>query len=146
MSGSEKVADDILVVDDAPANLKLLKEILNEAGYRVRLTTEGELALRSAKLQPPALILLDIRMPGMDGYEVCKHLKSDETTSSIPVIFLSALEDERDKLKAFEAGGVDYVTKPIHAPEVLARIGIHLSLRHAQIELEERNAELEAIG
>jgi PAS domain S-box-containing protein len=145
MSGSEKVADDILVVDDAPANLKLLKEILNEAGYRVRLTTEGELALRSAKLQPPALILLDIRMPGMDGYEVCKHLKSDETTSSIPVIFLSALEDERDKLKAFEAGGVDYVTKPIHASEVLARIGIHLSLRHAQIELEERNAELEAI-
>ena len=145
MSGSEKVADDILVVDDAPANLKLLKEILNEAGYRVRLTTEGELALRSAKLQPPALILLDIRMPGMDGYEVCKHLKSDDTTSSIPVIFLSALEDERDKLKAFEAGGVDYVTKPIHASEVLARIGIHLSLRHAQIELEERNAELEAI-
>ena len=111
----------------------------------MRLTTEGELALRSAKAQPPALILLDIRMPGMDGYEVCERLKSDEATSAIPVIFLSALEDERDKLKAFEAGGVDYVTKPIHASEVLARIDVHLSLRHAHIELEERNAELEAI-
>ncbi len=145
MSASEKAVDDILVVDDAPANLKLLKQILNEAGYRVRMTTEGELALRSARMQPPALILLDIRMPDMDGYEVCKQLKADETTCSIPVIFLSALEDERDKLRAFEAGGVDYITKPIRAAEVLARIGIHLSLRHAHIELESRNAELEAI-
>jgi PAS domain S-box-containing protein len=145
MSSRDQAVDDILVVDDEPANLKLLEQVLSEAGYRVRLTTEGKDALRSAKIRPPALFLLDIRMPGMDGYELCKHLKAGQATSSIPVIFLSALEDEHDKRKAFEAGGVDYITKPIHGSEVLARIGVHLGLRHAQIELKGRNAELEAI-
>ena len=136
--------DEILVVDDEPANLKLVQQLLGEAGYRARLANNGELALRSAKIKPPALVLLDIRMPGMDGYEVCKQLKKDETTRSIPVIFLSALEEEEDKVKAFEAGGVDYVGKPIRKSEVMARIGTHLALRRAQLELERRNAELEA--
>ncbi len=145
MSTSHPSPDEILVVDDEPANLRLLQQLLGEAGYRVRLAKSGELALHSVKLKPPAIILLDIRMPGMDGYEVCRLLKEDEETRSIPVIFLSALEAEQDKVKAFEVGGADYVMKPIRAAEVMARINTHLALRRALIELEGRNAELEAI-
>ncbi len=145
MSSSNPSPDEILVVDDEPANLRLLQQLLVEAGYRVRLAKSGELALHSIKLKLPAIILLDIRMPGMDGYEVCRRLKEDEETRSIPVIFLSALEAEQDKLKAFEVGGADYVMKPIRAAEVMARINTHLALRRALIELEGRNAELEAI-
>lgn len=138
-------ADNILVVDDEPANLKLLNQILTGAGYEVRSARGGELALLSVEVHQPDLVLLDIRMPGIDGYEVCKRFKSNAATHSIPVIFLSALEDEQNKIKAFEAGGVDYIAKPIHPSEVLARIGVHLSLRRAQRELEQRNAELDAI-
>ena len=134
--------EEILVVDDTPANLRLLEGILVGAGYRVRLAADGELALRSAKIQPPALVLLDIKMPGMDGYEVCQRLKEDEKTRSIPIIFLSILEDERDKVKGFQAGAVDYVTKPFQAEEVLARIRTHLAMRHLQTNLERRNADL----
>lgn len=137
--------DEILVIDDTPDTLRMMADILGNAGYRVRLATDGELALRSARFQPPALILLDIRMPDMDGYEVCQRLKKDENTRSIPILFLSALADEREKVKAFHAGGVDYINKPVRADELLARVNTHLSLRNAQMELEQRNQELEAI-
>ncbi len=144
MSHGPAHTDDILVVDDTPASLKLLQSVLGSSGYRVRLATDGEMALLSAKMHPPTLVLLDIRMPGMDGFEVCRRLKDDEATRSIPIIFLSSLEDERDKVKAFQAGGVDYISKPIRAEEVLARVSTHLALRHALSELKSRNAELEA--
>ncbi|MEN6498428.1 MAG: response regulator [Thermoguttaceae bacterium] len=134
--------EDILVVDDTPATLRLLVDILAEAGYQVRPASAGELALRSVRASPPALILLDVRMPRLDGYEVCRRLKAEPSTASIPVIFLSALGDERDKLRGFEAGGVDYLTKPFQGPEVLARVNTHLALRRVQMDLERRNAEL----
>jgi PAS domain S-box-containing protein len=145
VSTSHPSPDEILVVDDEPANLRLLQQLLGEAGYCVRLAKSGELALQSAKIKPPALILLDIMMPEMDGYEVCRRLKEDQATCSIPVIFLSALESEQDKVKAFEVGGADYVVKPLRRAEVMARINTHLALRRAQIELERRNIGLEAI-
>ncbi|MDX9974599.1 MAG: GAF domain-containing protein, partial [FCB group bacterium] len=144
MTSIHAYSDEILVVDDTSASLRLLADILSGAGYRVRLATDGDLALRSAKVHPPALILLDIKMPGMDGYEVCQRLKDDEKTRSIPIIFLSILEDEREKVKAFQVGGVDYINKPIRAEEVLARVNTHLTLRHVQLDLEKRNVELEA--
>jgi PAS domain S-box-containing protein len=140
----EMSPDEILAVDDTPASLTLLSNILGDAGYRVRLASDGELALRSAKARRPALILLDIKMPGIDGFEVCKRLKEDEKTSSIPIIFLSALDAKDDKAKAFSIGGQDYINKPIHAAELIARINTHLALWHAQLDLEERNAELKA--
>ncbi|MDD2853587.1 MAG: response regulator [Desulfuromonadaceae bacterium] len=143
MNAGAAYQDEILVVDDTTGSLKLLEEILAAAGYLVRLSSDGELALRSANIQPPALVLLDIRMPGMDGYEVCRRLKEDDKTRSIPVIFLSILEDDREKVKAFEAGGVDYINKPFRPAEVLARVKTHLALRHALLDLEARNAELE---
>ena len=142
MSNVQAVTDDILVVDDAAESLKLLQGVLGDAGYRVRLATDGEMALLSAQMHPPALVLLDIKMPGMDGFEVCRRLKADERTRSIPILFLSGLEDEREKVKAFEAGGVDYIEKPIRTQEVLARVNTHFALRRALLELEARNAEL----
>lgn len=134
--------EDILVVDDTLASLRLLTDILAGAGYPVRPASDGALALRSVQARPPALILLDIRMPGMDGYEVCRRLKADEKTRFVPVIFISVLEDEREKIKGFQAGGVDYINKPFRAEEILARVGIHLALRRAQADLERRNEEL----
>jgi signal transduction histidine kinase/DNA-binding response OmpR family regulator len=145
MNAINAYSDEILVVDDTTDSLKMMADILGNAGYRVRSANDGELALRSAKIQVPALILLDIRMPRMDGYEVCLRLKSDEKTRAIPIIFLSSLADEPDKLKAFQVGGVDFINKPVRAAELLARVNTHLSLRHAQIDLEARNVELEAI-
>lgn len=139
----ESCHDEILVVDDTQESLRLLQDILGSAGYRVRLADDGELALRSARIHPPELILLDIKMPGLDGYEVCRRLKQDEQTRAIPVIFLSILEDDSQKGKAFESGGVDYINKPVRPAEVLARVRTHLALRRAQLELEQRNAELE---
>ncbi|TXT40189.1 MAG: multi-sensor signal transduction histidine kinase [Comamonadaceae bacterium] len=145
MNAVNAYSDEILVVDDTTDSLKMMADILGNAGYRVRSAKDGELAIRSARIQAPALVLLDIRMPGMDGYEVCQHLKSDEKTRSIPVIFLSSLADEPDKLKAFQVGGVDFINKPVRAAELLARVHTHLSLRHAQMDLEVRNRELESI-
>ena len=133
---------DILVVDDTKANLKLLMAVLGGAGYRVRPATDGELALRSVRAKRPDLILLDVKMQGIDGYEVCRRLKADESTSAIPVIFISASVDNSGRVMGFEAGGVDFITKPFSAAEVLARVDTHLSLRHAQVELERRAVEL----
>lgn len=147
--------EDILVVDDTPANLRLLTELLAKHRYRVRPASDGALALKSAAAKTPDLILLDVNMPDMDGYEVCRRLKKDENNSRIPVIFISAFGDTQQKVTGFEAGGVDYITKPFEAEEVLARVSLHLrlrqaeeSLRHAHDTLElrvrERTSELEA--
>ncbi|MDQ5987612.1 MAG: Sensor histidine kinase RcsC [Syntrophus sp. SKADARSKE-3] len=133
----------IMVVDDTVANLKLLSEILTQQGYHVRQATDGTLALRSVAFEAPDLILLDVMMPGMDGYEVCRYLKSDEQSRNIPVIFISALDEVADKIKGFTAGGVDYITKPFEKAEVLARVETHLSLRRLQKELEVHNVLLE---
>lgn len=132
----------ILVVDDTPVNLHLLGRILKGEGYDVRLVPSGKLALISAGKEPPDLVLLDIRMPEMSGYEVCEQLKADDRTRNIPVIFISALRETSDKVKAFSLGGVDYISKPIQKEEVLARVRTHLDLQTLQNRLRERNSEL----
>jgi len=136
----------ILVVDDTTANLLLLTNLLTDHGYSVFPASDGELALEFVRWTLPDLILLDIRMPEMDGYEVCRRLKADERTCAVPVIFISILEDERDKVKGFHAGGVDYITKPFQPDEVLARVRTHLRLRELAENLEqmvmERTREL----
>ena len=141
--GANEARRNILVIDDNPQNLRLLVGMLSEKGYRVRPAPNGALALRSVRSILPDLILLDIKMPEMDGYEVCGHLKADEKTRDVPVIFISALDETVDKVKAFDAGGVDYITKPFQRQEVLARVETHLSLRKAQERLKEQNARLE---
>ena len=134
---------DILVVDDSPANLRLLSFMLTEQGYKVRSVVSGAMALTATRAAAPDLILLDITMPEMSGYQVCEQLKADECTKEIPIIFISALDQIEDKIQAFAAGGVDYVTKPFQFQEVLARVETHLALRDLQIQLQEANAELE---
>jgi signal transduction histidine kinase len=132
-----------MVVDDSPANLKLLGGLFRENGYHVRPFTQGALALRAAENEAPDLFLLDINMPEIDGYELCRRLKASPALKDIPVIFLSTLQDLGDKVKAFECGAVDYVTKqPFHFEEILARVGTHLRLRELQRALEQRNTEL----
>lgn len=133
---------NILVVDDTLANLHLLVGILTENGYKVRPAKDGFQALSAAQTAPIDLILLDINMPQMDGYEVCTQLKSDPKTRDIPVIFISALNDVLDKVKAFGVGGVDYVTKPFQVEEVLARVETHLALQQLQNNLQSKNEEL----
>jgi len=133
---------EILIVDDTKANLQLLSDILSDAGYKVRLASNGELALRSVKAKLPNLILLDIKMPGMDGLEVCRQLKADEKTCAIPVIFISVLKDEASKTKGFQAGAVDFITKPFYSEEVLARVKTHLSINRLQLNLKSQNAQL----
>ncbi len=133
----------ILIVDDTPNNLRFLSDLLSKAGYAVRKVVSGELGLEAARLEPPDLILLDIRMPGLDGYQVCGQLKASQRTSEIPVIFLSAMDEELDKVMAFEAGGVDYITKPFQVVEVLARIETHLQISHLRKTLTQQNLQLQ---
>ena len=133
---------NILVVDDTLENLRLLVNILQEQGYEVRPAPNGKLALSGAQGFLPDLILLDIMMPELDGYQVCSQLKADERTKNIPVIFISAVNEIIDKVKAFEVGGVDYITKPFHVAEVLARVETHLALQHLQKNLIDKNEEL----
>jgi DNA-binding response OmpR family regulator/two-component sensor histidine kinase len=133
---------EILVVEDTPASLKLLSELLGNAGYLVRQAPDGELALWSAQARPPELILLDIRMPGIDGFEVCRRLKADPALSDIPVIFLSAQYDTDDKVRGFQAGAVDFIAKPYQSEEVLARTRAHIHLARAQQALAASNAQL----
>jgi len=135
---------DILVVDDVPENLRVLSTMLSARGYEVRKVRNGRLALAAVNSAPPDLILLDIRMEGMDGYEVCQHLKADIQTCNIPIIFVSALHDVFDKVKAFEVGGVDYITKPFQIEEVLARVENQLTIRNLQKQLQEYNTLLES--
>jgi sigma-B regulation protein RsbU (phosphoserine phosphatase) len=134
---------DILVVDDVPANLRLLSDMLTEQGYKARSVINGDMALMATRAARPDLILLDINMPGMSGYEVCEHLKADPKTRDIPIIFISALGETEDKIRAFTVGGVDYVAKPFRVEEVLARVETHLTLRALQKELQRANEELE---
>jgi len=136
----------ILVVDDNITNLQLLSKMLTLYNYQVRAVTNGVRAIESANASPPNLILLDINMPDMDGYEVCEKLKADEKTQQIPVIFLSALNDTEAKVKAFSAGGIDYITKPFHIEEVIARVRTHMALKQAKDELELRIQELDAFS
>ena len=134
---------DILAIDDTPENLALLSQMLTEKGYKVRSVTKGSTAIRGAKAVPPDLILLDVKMPEMNGYEVCQQLKADDRTCQIPIIFISALGDVFDKVKAFKAGGVDYITKPFQVEEVLARLNTHLTIRNLHLKLEAQNTQLQ---
>ncbi len=150
---SELHKANVLIVDDTLPNLRVLAKILIENGYLVRGIPSGAMALTAARSEPPDLILLDIMMPEMDGYEVCRQLKADERTREIPVIFMSALDEIMDKVKAFAVGGVDYITKPFQVEEVLARVDAHITLRALQTKLErqvlalqESNAELDAFA
>jgi DNA-binding response OmpR family regulator len=136
-------APNIMVVDDEPANLRLIEEMLQQKGYEVRSFPRGRLALAAAAKQPPDLILLDVTMPELTGYEVCERLKSDPDVSQIPVIFLSALSATEDKVKAFRSGGVDYISKPFQLEEVYARVATHLNLHHLQRALQLHNEQLE---
>lgn len=129
---------NILIIDDTLNNLQLLSSMLEEKGYEVRCAHSGELALKTIQIEHPDLILLDINMPNMNGYEVCQKLKMDVKTQDIPIIFLSAFSESIDKVKAFEIGGVDYITKPFQVAEVLARIENHLKLKRMQRELEQQ--------
>jgi phosphoserine phosphatase RsbU/P len=134
---------DILVVDDTPANVRLLANMLSTLGYKVRKATNGEMAIEAINMVAPDLVLLDINMPGMDGYQVCQAIKAQQKTSNIPVIFISALDELMDKLKGFNVGGVDYITKPFQLIEVQARVKTHVSLRLLQKELQFKNQLLE---
>jgi two-component system sensor histidine kinase/response regulator len=144
---------NILVVDYTPENLRVLGRLLQEQGYRVWPVPNGAHALISAQKAPPDLILLDIMMPDMDGFEVCRRLKAEERTADIPVIFISALDEGLDKATAFSVGGVDYITKPFQAEELLARVHTHLTLHQMRQTLQqqnemlqEQNAELDAFA
>ncbi|MEO0869717.1 MAG: response regulator, partial [Cyanobacteria bacterium J06642_11] len=134
---------DILVVDDVPPNIDFLLTALTQQGHKVRSAINGPAALKIAQVVRPDLILLDIKMPGMDGYEVYRLLKLNPLTHEIPVIFLSALDQADEKVKAFGLGGVDFIPKPFHVEELLARVSNHLKLRAAQSEIQILNAQLE---
>ncbi len=141
---SNHQSKNILIVDDTPENLTVLRQILTDQGYKVRPALSGEIALKTIQADLPDLILLDIIMPGMDGFEVCKKLKASKETSEIPVIFISALNEIEDKMRAFSQGGVDYISKPFNAEEVLARVKTHLTVFSLVNSLEKKNAKLEA--
>ena len=127
---------DILIVDDKLENLKVLESTLTQCGYAVRKAINGSMALMGANAEPPDLVLLDIKMPDMDGYQVCQQLKSNPETKAVPVIFLSALDDALDKVRAFDVGGVDYITKPFQTKEILARVQNQLQICHLQQQLQ----------
>ena len=137
---------DILIVDDRPNNLKLLSKILSNYQYKVRCAVNGEMALQAVKIKAPDLILLDISMPVMDGYQVCLELKKDPQIGQIPVIFISALDATFDKVKAFQVGGIDYITKPFEIAEVIARIKNQLQLKQTQEQLQSLNHQLESLN
>ena len=133
---------DILIVDDNSDNLDLLGTVLRQQKYRVRAVPSGAMALEAARRHPPELVMLDVNMPGMDGYETCEAFKADEQLAGIPVIFISALDDPLDKVKAFRVGGRDYVTKPFSEAEVLVRVEHQVNLARLQRELEIQNQNL----
>lgn len=143
MNHFNKNETDILIVDDTPENLTVLTQMLAQQGYRVHPAISGKIALKAALNAPPDLILLDIVMPDMDGYEVCRQLKNHKKTHDIPILFMSALHETTDKVKAFELGGIDYITKPFQEEEVLARVRTHIALHNLQKRLEEKNAQLQ---
>jgi len=133
----------ILIVDDTPTNLQLLCALLSDAGFEVAIAETGEMALETLDMIDPQMVLLDVMMPGIDGFETCRRLKENSRTAHIPVIFMSALSEGLNKVKAFEVGAVDYITKPIDTSETLARVRHHLELQAAQSALANLNWELE---
>ncbi len=139
------ISANILIVDDKPDNVRLLSTILTTQGYQVRKALNGQRAIATVQEFPPTLILLDVMMPEMNGYEVCAQLKASPKTSSIPVIFLSALDDVLDKVKAFDVGAVDYITKPFQDKEVLARVASQLTIQSQQKQLQEQTKQLEGL-
>lgn len=145
MHSSQSSKGDLLIVDDTPDNLRLLSAMLTEQAYDVRSVRNGAAALMGVEGQPPDLILLDINMPEMNGYEVCQRLKANPETQDIPVIFISANNEVFDKVQAFSVGGVDYISKPFQIEEVLVRVKNQLSLRQLQRQLQQRNRQLEAV-
>jgi len=145
-SGGTRGLGDILVVDDQIANVKVLVALLEEAGYRVRAATSGKAALMICAKRAPDLLLLDVMMPEMDGYEVCCRLQSEDKTRKLPVIFISALDNAGDKVRGFDAGAVDFISKPFDAAEVLVRVRTHMRLELLQRELEAKNRELERLA
>jgi len=136
----------ILIVDDNPTNLGVISDYLKDYGFRILTARTGKTALKRVKYAPPDIILLDVMMPGMDGFATCQRLKADEKTSDIPVIFMTALAGEEDKVKGFRVGAVDYVTKPLHHDEVLARITTHLRIQNLTRKLQEKNTRLHEIS
>lgn len=136
---------NILIVDDTRANLELLSSMLQSRGYRVRPAPSGELALQAAQREAPDIVLLDINMPGMSGYEVCERMKADPKLAAVPVIFVSALGETLDKVKGFGLGAVDYVTKPFELEEVEVRVSTHLELSRLRRQLEFHNRHLEEL-
>ena len=134
----------LLIVDDTPQNLRLISDFLAEQGFELMLTRSGAQALEKLQLATPDLVLLDVRMPGMDGFEVCRRLKADPSVADIPVIFMTALDDSAHKVEGFRLGAVDYVTKPIQRDELLARIRLHLQLHRLQRELTQKSDDLAA--
>ncbi len=136
----------ILVVDDVPVNIRLLIDTLNEQNYEVRIAKSGPAALAAIEAEQPDLVLLDVQMPTMNGFQVCCRLKELEETKDIPIIFISALDEIFDKVKAFQVGGIDYITKPFQQEEVVARVNTHLTLRRLQLDLERKNEELIAMA
>lgn len=137
---------DILIVDDVEDNLEILGDLLEFDGYNVRKAQSGEEALEQVQASRPDLILMDILMPGMDGFEVCTRLKAAESTKSIPVIFVSSMTDIDSKVNGFKVGAVDYVNKPFHHAEILVRVNTHITLLRLRKHLEEQNAELERLA
>ncbi len=133
----------IMIVDDHPENLKLLKRMLQDCGWGVLAFPDGAMALKAAARQPPDLVLLDISMPGMDGYAVCRELKAAPATRAVPVLFLSALNAAEDRVRGFQNGGEDFITKPFHFEEVKARVAAHLKIHRYRMELEAKNRALE---
>jgi len=133
----------VMIVDDSAENLRLLENMLTARGYGVLALPSGAMALRAAKKAPPDIILLDINMPDMDGYEVCRHIKENQELSEIPIIFISALDSQSNKIDAFKAGGVDYITKPFNMEEADARIGNHLKIAYLKQQLAANNQLLE---
>ncbi|OKH46949.1 hypothetical protein NIES2101_24350 [Calothrix sp. HK-06] len=139
----DAIKEVILIVDDLPNNLAVLQDYLIESGFEVLAALDGESAIEQAKYAKPDLILLDVLMPGMNGFETCYHLKANQTTQHIPVIFITSLSDIEDKVKGFDTGAVDYITKPIKKPELLARVKTHLSLQNLQKQLQQQNQLLQ---
>jgi DNA-binding response OmpR family regulator len=143
MSNKNPSQSTILVVDDNPTNLSVLVDLLKEDGFKVLVATDGLMALKQLERSMPDMILLDVMMPGIDGFETCRRLKGNSITHDIPVIFLSALSDTVNKLEGFEVGAIDYITKPINSEEVLARVKTHLSIHTLRKSLQNQNASLQ---
>ena len=143
MKQKENRAPLILVIDDNPSNLSVINQYLEDNGFEVMIARDGDDGVVKAARGLPDLILLDVMMPGMDGFETCRQLKGESLTRDIPVLFMTALDSVEDKLKGFDAGGVDYIVKPFNEREAIARINTHLKIRKLQQDLEEKNRRLE---